>query len=182
MQDLRGEINAVQTGIDNMIGYARAAALGTPPDPAAPNVAAELTTARLLNRGITWDMKTIATELNKYLGTPTAALFVEELVARGMADADTIDALIEKNAPAISEARTFHRYAQTAMANVFTRLMADIDELHDRGPLAPRAATPEGKHHTYRVDLADVFITGPANIANTGAYTYDLKKLETYRG
>lgn len=182
LQDLRGDVNAVKRGIDNMLDYARAAAVGTPPDPAAPDVAAELATARILNRRTKWEMNTITAELNKLLGTPTAALLIEELIARGHADEDTIDALIESIVPAVSEARVFQQYAKTAMANVFDRLIKDLDELDQRGPLAPGAASPSGTEEQYRVTLATVFGTGPAIVTAEGKYTYDMNKLGGYRG
>lgn len=180
LQTLRGQLNAVRRGTNNLLNYARSAAVGTPPDVATPNIPAELQLARILNRPTKWDMDTINAELNKLLGTPTAALFIEEMIARDHVEAHVIDALIEHNVPEVGEARDFQQLAQTAISNIFNPLMNDLDELYDHGPLTPSDGATGGVEQQYRITLADILGSGPATIADDGSYTYNANNKEKY--
>lgn len=172
-----GLLNAARTGASRMYDYARAAAVGTPPDPKAPDVAIELALARLLARHKQWGVQQFTDTLMPIIGTDLAAALVDELVARGAVDADVVDSVVERLTPTISEARHIQPRLIGMIDTAIAPLVAEVENLAEVGPLAERAPLTGDIHRTERTTLFDMVRDGRMVIHETGQFEYDLPYL-----
>lgn len=177
VDDLAAELRFARRGAEQVMDYARAAAVGEAPDPAKPDVGVELAVARLLARHQQWDVNAVTETLDPIMGTQTAAVFMDELVKRGSVDVDLLEALLEKMNPAIGEARQTQKYALTLINSVLRPVLEELEELLDRGPLAAAVNGGGDIHRKARASMAETAGTGTFTVSENGAYVVNTDRL-----
>ncbi|PAT06222.1 hypothetical protein CKJ81_04455 [Corynebacterium hadale] len=171
LDTLRENVATARLGADQMLNYARTSAIGPAPDPANPNMPAELAVARILPRHTTWNLNIARKEIEPLLGTATGALLIEELAARDLLDATSLDALVENMAPDVATARKAQQLAYTAINNIINPLLEAVDELIQRGPNAPGASAPGGINRNPYVTVTDILGDRDSTINSNGQTT-----------
>ncbi|PAT11647.1 hypothetical protein [Corynebacterium hadale] len=177
-------VEAARLGVSRMYDYARTAAAGTPPDPAAPDTAVELALARLLARHDKWGVKEFTDTLTPIKGTPLAAALADELTARGALEPGLADAVLESLTPDMAEARHIQQYLDGMLRTAIDPLIAEIDNLMEVGPLAKKVPVTgrlrdnENKiERVQRTTLADMAGEGTLIVHETGQLEYKLPHL-----
>lgn len=168
---------AARAGASRMFDYARAAAVGTPPDPTAPDAALELALARLLSRHEKWGVQQFIDTLAPIKGTTLGAALVEELIARRAIDAELVDSVVEQLTPTIAEARHIQPRLIGMIDTAIAPLIAEVENLAEVGPLAERAPLTGDIRRTERTTLYDMVRDGEMVIHETGQFEYDLPYL-----
>ena len=173
--ELRGEVNLARRGAEQIVAYARAEAVGEVPDPSKPDVGVELAAARVLARHDSWDVDKVFETLKPIMGTPTAALVMEELVNRGAVDEDVMNSLVESINPHVTTLRKMQRMTLD-MIGELARLVEEVGTLFERGPLAP-ASPYGGIHRIERATLEETFGNGYFRVYENGKIDYDTDNL-----